>query len=244
MNDPSFQTVIRVFLCARRSPQDFCDLNEPFIVNGPLTLLRVPPSELGLATLNKRPVVLDAGMHFLHAPGFEWNGTVTVNNNHITNHPLHIIRIVPGSLGLATVAKKPIILGERAPRAPPSARAPCPGAVDPNRSEMHVHHPIGGRGDRAPWRPRAQSGGSRWGLTPRRARACRRRASERPGWSAGGRNCRRARAAARKDQGGGRREGGGTSHDLEARSWDVQGHGTFQGATRRRSSARARHSGA
>ena len=39
----------------------------------------VPPSQLGLATLNKQPMILDAGLHFIYSPGFEWKRGVSVN---------------------------------------------------------------------------------------------------------------------------------------------------------------------
>ena len=82
--------------------QAFADINEPRIVNGPLNLIRVPPSELGLATLNKQPVILDAGLHYIYSPGFEWRSTVSVNRNVISNGPVSIVRIPPGFVGFAT----------------------------------------------------------------------------------------------------------------------------------------------
>jgi regulator of protease activity HflC (stomatin/prohibitin superfamily) len=86
-------------------------VNDNVICNGPLNLIRVPPSMLGCATINKQPVLLDAGMHFLYSNGFQWLGTRDVTASIIENGPIKIIRVMPGYLGLATSAKKPVILG-------------------------------------------------------------------------------------------------------------------------------------
>lgn len=99
MNDPNFEL------------QSFADINETRIVNGPLNLVRVPPSQLGLATLNKQPVILDAGLHFIYSPGFQWQSAVSVNKNFISNGPISIIRVQPGFIGFATQSKRAVLLG-------------------------------------------------------------------------------------------------------------------------------------
>ena len=71
----------------------------------------MPPSQLGLATLNKQPVILDAGLHFIYSPGFEWKGGVSVNRNNISIGPIKIIRVQPGFLGFATQSKRAVLLG-------------------------------------------------------------------------------------------------------------------------------------
>jgi regulator of protease activity HflC (stomatin/prohibitin superfamily) len=94
-------------------------VTENYISNGPLSLIRVSPGYLGLASINKRPVILDVGMHFISSPGFELkkapgsNGSVfaSVNDVVITNGPISIIRVTPGHLGLATSSKQPVLLG-------------------------------------------------------------------------------------------------------------------------------------
>merc|ERR1719499_939354 len=57
--------------------QSFANVNENRIASGPLNLIRVPPSQLGLATLAKQPLILDAGLHFIYSPGFEWQKAVS-----------------------------------------------------------------------------------------------------------------------------------------------------------------------
>ena len=71
----------------------------------------MPPSQLGLATLNKQPVILDAGLHYIYSPGFEWRSTVSVNRNVISNGPVSIVRIPPGFVGFATQSKRAMLLG-------------------------------------------------------------------------------------------------------------------------------------
>jgi len=90
---------------------EFADINENRISSGPLHLIRVPPATLGLATLNKKPIILDTGVHFLHSPGFEWQGTVSVNANYVSNGPISIIRVQPGYVGFATCSKRAVLLG-------------------------------------------------------------------------------------------------------------------------------------
>ena len=34
-------------------------------VSGPISLVRVIPGHIGLATINKNPVILDTGVHFI-----------------------------------------------------------------------------------------------------------------------------------------------------------------------------------
>jgi len=94
-------------------------ITESFISNGPLNLVRISPGYLGLASVNKRPVILDAGMHFISSPGFEMAKAPgssgppfsSVNESVITNGPISIIRIGPGFIGLATSSKQPVLLG-------------------------------------------------------------------------------------------------------------------------------------
>ena len=71
----------------------------------------MPPSQLGLATLNKQPVILDAGLHFVDSPGFEWQRTVSVNENFIAIGPISVIRVLPGFIGFATQSKRAVLLG-------------------------------------------------------------------------------------------------------------------------------------
>ena len=91
--------------------ESFADVNSNMITIGSLNLIRVPPSELGLATIAKQPMILDAGLHFIASPGFEWNRSVSVNENFISLGPISIIRVQPGFVGFATQSKKAVLLG-------------------------------------------------------------------------------------------------------------------------------------
>ena len=115
-------------------------VNDNVICNGPLNLIRVPPSMLGCATINKQPVLLDAGMHFLYSNGFQWLGTRDVTASIIENGPIKIIRVMPGYLGLATSAKKPV--SEPPPRPSPATTIATPPSLPspPSRHRHHGHH--------------------------------------------------------------------------------------------------------
>merc|ERR1719502_1457165 len=88
--------------------QTFADVNEPIITSGPLNLIRVAPGYLGLATLNKKPVILDAGLHFIYSPGFELKGSKSVNENVIRNGPVWLVRVQPGQIGFAFQSKRAV----------------------------------------------------------------------------------------------------------------------------------------
>ena len=99
--------------------QEIKKTTEGFIQNGPLVLLRVGQGYLGLASINQRPIILEAGMHFINSPGFEMKKAPgseglpyqSVNDTQITNGAISIIRVPPGSIGCATSSKQPVILG-------------------------------------------------------------------------------------------------------------------------------------
>jgi len=94
-------------------------VTEYYIANGPLNLLRISPGYLGLCTINKKPVILDAGMHFINSAGFELKKApgsegppfASVNENVITNGAVNLIRVSPGYIGVATSSKQPVLLG-------------------------------------------------------------------------------------------------------------------------------------
>ena len=89
----------------------FASVNEVVINNGTISLIRVTPGNVGLASSSKQPVLLGAGLHFIHDPSFEWKGDVNVSaTEHIRNGPMSLVRVPPGHIGLATINKAPIIL--------------------------------------------------------------------------------------------------------------------------------------
>lgn len=100
-NEPNFELL------------EYKSISENKISNGPLHLIRVPPATLGCAKINKRPVLLDSGMHLIYSPGLEWgkNALVSVNEPVIQNGPINIIRVMPGHVGLATFSKTPALMG-------------------------------------------------------------------------------------------------------------------------------------
>ena len=97
-------------------------VTEQYVANGPMHLIRVNQGQLGLVSINKRPIILESGMHFVFNPGFEMKKSggegfslgpaySSVNEQLITNGPVSIIRIKPGNVGLATSSKQPVLLG-------------------------------------------------------------------------------------------------------------------------------------
>ena len=98
INDPSFEWI------GERSTMD------GHIQNGPMSLVRVRPGHIGLATINKAPVILDAGMHLLVDPSFELVEVKSVNDDLIECGPVKIIRVGPGMLGLSTLNGRPLLL--------------------------------------------------------------------------------------------------------------------------------------
>ena len=60
-------------------------VNEQLITNGPVSIIRIKPGNVGLATSSKQPVLLGAGLHYIHDPSFEWIGEKDVSACHIQN---------------------------------------------------------------------------------------------------------------------------------------------------------------
>ena len=60
-------------------------VNEQLITNGPVSIIRIKPGNVGLATSSKQPVLLGAGLHYIHDPSFEWIGENDVSACHIQN---------------------------------------------------------------------------------------------------------------------------------------------------------------
>ena len=58
-----------------------------------MNVVRVPPGNIGLATINKSPVILDTGLHFIVEPTFELVGVKSVNDDLIEIGPVKIIRV-------------------------------------------------------------------------------------------------------------------------------------------------------
>ena len=75
-----------------------------------MNVVRVPPGNIGLATINKSPVILDTGLHFIVEPTFELVGVKSVNDDLIEIGPVKIIRVQPGMIGLATLNGRPLLL--------------------------------------------------------------------------------------------------------------------------------------
>merc|ERR1719421_2182693 len=89
----------------------FASVNDVVITNGPISIIRVMPGFVGLATSSKQPVLLGAGLHYISDPSFEWEGTKNVIDSvHIQNGPISLVRVRPGHVGLATINKAPVIL--------------------------------------------------------------------------------------------------------------------------------------
>ena len=63
----------------------YSSVNEQLITNGPVSIIRIKPGNVGLATSSKQPVLLGAGLHYIHDPSFEWIGEKDVSACHIQN---------------------------------------------------------------------------------------------------------------------------------------------------------------
>ena len=72
--------------------------------------MRVIPGNIGLATINKLPVILDTGMHFIVEPTFELVDVQSINEPLIQIGPVQVIRVQPGMVGLATMNGRPMLL--------------------------------------------------------------------------------------------------------------------------------------
>jgi regulator of protease activity HflC (stomatin/prohibitin superfamily) len=112
VNDPGFEMKRAPrFDKSDRTKEPSASVNDVLIENGPISIIRVTPGNIGLATSSKQPVLLGAGLHFIKDPSFEWQGEKDVTTKvQIKNGPISIVRVIPGHVGLATINKSPIIL--------------------------------------------------------------------------------------------------------------------------------------
>ena len=63
---------------------------EAHISNGPISIVRVEPGQIGLATINKKPLILDSGLHFINEATFEYLDTRSINDELIDLGPVKV----------------------------------------------------------------------------------------------------------------------------------------------------------
>ena len=92
-------------------------VTEQYVANGPMHLIRVNQGNLGLVSINQRPIILESGMHFVFNPGFEMKKSgrdqrgdysppySSVNEQLITNQR-HQTRLAGGSDAAERAARR------------------------------------------------------------------------------------------------------------------------------------------
>jgi regulator of protease activity HflC (stomatin/prohibitin superfamily) len=87
-------------------------VNEDYIHEGNITIARIKPGFVGLATENGRPILLLPGRHAYNSALFEFkrDDTKNVNDPVIKHGTISIVRVLPHELGLATDNGNPIVL--------------------------------------------------------------------------------------------------------------------------------------
>jgi regulator of protease activity HflC (stomatin/prohibitin superfamily) len=87
-------------------------LNENFIQQGNISIVRVLPGQLGLATHNGSPVVLLPGRHAYNSALFTFHeqSTAKMTDPIIQLNTIAIIRVLPNELGLARKNGNPLLL--------------------------------------------------------------------------------------------------------------------------------------
>jgi regulator of protease activity HflC (stomatin/prohibitin superfamily) len=75
--------------------------NTPAVRQGPLTICRVGPSEVGLAFEHgATPVLLSTGLHVYNSPNFRFDKTVDVKDPHVQHGTFHILQVMRGKFAL------------------------------------------------------------------------------------------------------------------------------------------------
>jgi len=73
----------------------------PVIRQGPLTICRVGPNEIGLAFEHSTtPVLLSPGLHVYNSPSFRFDRTVDVKENHVQHGTFNILQVKRGNYAL------------------------------------------------------------------------------------------------------------------------------------------------
>jgi regulator of protease activity HflC (stomatin/prohibitin superfamily) len=75
--------------------------SSPVVTQGPLTICRVGPNEIGLAFENSNtPVLLGPGLHVYNIPSFRFVKTVDVKEDYVAHGTFHILQVQRGSYAL------------------------------------------------------------------------------------------------------------------------------------------------
>lgn len=85
-------------------------LDENLAQYGPLTFVRVPQGEIGLATDNGKPVILQSGVHIVNDVRFQFRERVGVNIEAKVYSQLTFQTVPSGQFGLAYFNNRPVIL--------------------------------------------------------------------------------------------------------------------------------------
>jgi regulator of protease activity HflC (stomatin/prohibitin superfamily) len=94
------------FACSVRKAK----MTENCIQSGIISILRVTPGNVGLGLSNGIPKVLLPGMHVVNDPLFEYKGSASMTDLHISVGCVHLITVPMGQVGLCSVNSTPHFL--------------------------------------------------------------------------------------------------------------------------------------
>lgn len=94
------------FACSIRKAK----MTDNLIQSGIISILRVTPGNVGLGLSNGIPKILLPGMHVINDPLFEFKGTASMTDLHISVGCVHLITVPMGQVGLCSVNSTPHFL--------------------------------------------------------------------------------------------------------------------------------------
>jgi len=94
------------FACSVRKAK----MTENCIQSGIISILRVTPGNIGLGLSNGIPKILLPGMHVINDPLFEFKGSASMTDLHISVGCVHLITVPMGQVGLCSVNSTPHFL--------------------------------------------------------------------------------------------------------------------------------------
>ncbi len=81
---------------------NIASLTENQICYETLSIIRVQRGEVGLATKNGYPIILDEGLHVHNSRVFKFEKFTSINVQYLQHGSIHIIRVPQGSYGFIT----------------------------------------------------------------------------------------------------------------------------------------------
>lgn len=75
--------------------------NSPLIKVGPVTIIRVPQSQIGLAMCGSEPEILLPGMHCRNDPSFQFKESVSINSDWISYQTIDLLIVKSGTVRIS-----------------------------------------------------------------------------------------------------------------------------------------------